>query len=174
MPVVTAAEIQLHNLLVQGRLARTSNWFPSFCPAFLGRNNVKCLRGRSYPSDIPPKNSENENKLRSFQEFLDVTEVMTGVVRFSQLDKRTSLTGEPTCRTTPRPVTSQVKIRSEVSGFPLSQAKSSQCKMVWLHICMLATSVLSLPPFLRKRTLVIQKPFGQWATSRSLKLLVLH
>ena len=69
---------------------------------------------------------------------------MTGVVRFSQLDKRTSWTGKPTCLTTPRPVISQVKIRSEVSGFPLSQAKSSQCKMVWLHICMLTTSVLSL------------------------------
>ena len=155
MPVVTAAEIQLHNLLVQGRLARTSNRLHSLCPAFLGHISVNCLRGRSYPSDIPPRN------FPPFQEFLNVTEVMNGVLRFSQLDKRTSWTGEPTCRTTPRPVISQVKIRSEVSGFPLSQAKSSQCKMMWLHICMLTTSVLSLPPFLRKRTLDIQKPFGQ-------------
>jgi hypothetical protein len=155
VPVVTAAEIQLHNLLVQGRLARTSNRLPSLCPAFLGHISVNCLRGRSYPSDIPPRN------FPPFQEFLDVTEVMTGVVRFSQPPRNLPPFQEISCRATPRPVNSQVKIRSEVSGFPLSQAKSSQCKMVWLHICMLTTSVLSLPPFLRKRTLVIQKPFGQ-------------
>ena len=96
-------------------------------------------------------------KLRSFQEFLDVTEVVTGVVRFSQFYRQVNgypqfqhSTGEPTCLTTPRPATSQVKIRSEVSGFPLSQAKSSQCKKgvaAYLH----ASHFSSLSPsFLEK------------------------